>query len=89
VNGIHDFRHMDIRGCIQKFPDWPPGARTADGTALYHQMQLYRYFVSQSSAFCRHKPLCCFSASVCCDCLFRYNSVRKILDTLSYIRLSH
>jgi hypothetical protein len=25
-----------IRGCIQKFPDWPPGARTADGTALCH-----------------------------------------------------
>jgi hypothetical protein len=25
-----------IRGCIQKFPDWPPGARTANGTALYH-----------------------------------------------------
>jgi hypothetical protein len=25
-----------IRGCIQKFQDWPPGARTANGTALYH-----------------------------------------------------
>jgi hypothetical protein len=23
-----------IWGCIQKFPDWPPGARTANGTAL-------------------------------------------------------
>jgi hypothetical protein len=23
-----------IRGCIQKFSDWPPGARTANGTAL-------------------------------------------------------
>jgi len=22
------------RGCIQKFPDWPPGARTANCTAL-------------------------------------------------------
>jgi hypothetical protein len=22
-----------IRGCVQKFPDWPPGARTANGTA--------------------------------------------------------
>jgi hypothetical protein len=27
-------------------------------------VQLYRYFVSQSSEFCRHKPLCCFSTSV-------------------------
>jgi hypothetical protein len=24
------------RGCIQKFPDWPPGARTANGIALCH-----------------------------------------------------
>jgi len=35
-----------IRGCIQKFPDWPPGERTANGTALCHYMQLYSYFVS-------------------------------------------
>jgi len=34
-------------------------------------MQLYRYFVSQSSDFCRHNPLYCFSTSVYC-CLFRY-----------------
>jgi len=26
--------HCHIRGCIQKFPDWP--ARTANGTALCH-----------------------------------------------------
>jgi len=25
-----------IRRCIQKFPDWPPGERTANGTALCH-----------------------------------------------------
>jgi hypothetical protein len=25
-----------ILWCIQKFPDWPPGARTANGTALCH-----------------------------------------------------
>jgi hypothetical protein len=30
-------------------------------------------FVSQSSEFCFHNPLCCFSTSVyCCCCLFRY-----------------
>jgi len=23
-------------GCTQKFPDWPPGARTASGTAFCH-----------------------------------------------------
>jgi hypothetical protein len=47
-------------------------------------VQLYRYFVSQSSEFCRHNPLCCFSTSVYFCCLFRYNSVRKLLDTPSY-----
>jgi len=36
-------------------------------------LQLSRYFLSQSSEFCRHNPLCCFSTSAyyyCC--LFRY-----------------
>jgi hypothetical protein len=27
---------ISLRGCIQKFPDWPPGARTGNGTALCH-----------------------------------------------------
>jgi hypothetical protein len=36
-------------------------------------VQLCRYFVSQSSEFCRHNPLCCcFSTSVYCFCLFHY-----------------
>jgi hypothetical protein len=25
---------MSLQGCIQMFPDWPPGARTENGTAL-------------------------------------------------------
>jgi len=25
-----------VRRCIQKFPDWPPRARTANGKALCH-----------------------------------------------------
>jgi hypothetical protein len=54
---------MDVGGCIQKFPDWPPGARTANGTALCHWMQFFRCFVSQSSKCCRHNPFCCFSTS--------------------------
>jgi hypothetical protein len=48
-----------IRGCIQKFLDWPPAARTANGTALCYWVQLYRYFVSQHSEFCHHNPLYC------------------------------
>jgi len=62
---------MCIRGCIQKFLDWPPGARIANGTDLCHYVQLYRYLMWQSSEFCRHNPLCYFSVSVYC-CLFCY-----------------
>jgi hypothetical protein len=51
-----------VRRCIQKFPDW--GARTANGAALRHYVQLYSNFVSQSNEFCRHNPLCCFLTSV-------------------------
>jgi hypothetical protein len=29
-------RAVAVRKCIQKFPDWPPGARTANGKALCH-----------------------------------------------------
>jgi len=57
--------HNVIRGSIQKFPDWPPGARSANGTALCHLVQLYRYSVNQSSEFCSHNPLCCFSSVRC------------------------
>jgi len=64
---------LDLRGRIQKFPDWPPGARTTNITALCHKMQFYRYFVSKSSEFCRHNPLCCFWRIVrCCKRIFRY-----------------
>jgi hypothetical protein len=63
---------MQWTGCNQKFPDWPLGARTANGTALWHYVQLYRYFVSQSSEFCHHNSLCCFSTSVYCYYLFCY-----------------
>jgi hypothetical protein len=38
VEGWRNLYNDDVhtRGCIQKFPDWPPGARTAHGTALCH-----------------------------------------------------
>jgi hypothetical protein len=45
--GVTVLHECDIWGCIQKFPDWPPGVRTANGTALCHYLQLYRYFMSQ------------------------------------------
>jgi len=71
-----------VRGCIQKFPDWPSSARTANDTALCHYVQLYRYLVSQSSEFCLRNPSCCFSASVyCCKRVFRY---RLSTETFGY-----
>jgi hypothetical protein len=74
-----------VRGCTQKFPDWPPGVRTANDTALCHYVQLYCYFVSQSSEFCCHNPLCCFSTSVY-FCLFRYRASPEIFGyTFIYI----
>jgi hypothetical protein len=33
---LHRRNQSDVRACIQKFPDWPPVARTANGTALCH-----------------------------------------------------
>jgi hypothetical protein len=67
-------RNILLRGCIQKFPDLPPGgARTANGTAVCHWVQIYRYFMSQSSEFFRHNPLCSISTSVyCCKHIFHY-----------------
>jgi hypothetical protein len=77
------------RRCIQKFSDWPPEARTTNGTALCHQVQLFCYIVSQSSEFCHHSFLCCFPTSVYyCKRTFHYDSVRKHLDTPSYVFIS-
>jgi hypothetical protein len=41
---------------------------------------VYHYFMSQSSEFCHHNPLCCFSVSECC-CLFHY---QLSLETFGY-----
>jgi hypothetical protein len=49
-----------------------------------HWVQLYSYFVSQSSQFCRHNPLFRFSTSVYCCCYFVIDLVRKLLVTPSY-----
>jgi hypothetical protein len=84
LNTASTHSRLPIRGCIQKFPDWLPGARTENCTTLCHKVQLYHYFVSQSREFCHHNPLCCFPMSVFC-CLFHYDSVQKLLDIPSYI----
>jgi hypothetical protein len=35
-NQINNSSFQCLQRCIQKFQDWPPGARTANGTALCH-----------------------------------------------------
>jgi len=42
ASNIHSW---GLRGCIQKFPDWPPGARTENDTVLCHKVRLYPYSV--------------------------------------------
>jgi hypothetical protein len=79
----HSSLWKHVRGYIRKFPDCPPGARTANGTTLCHYVQLYRYYVGQCSEFCRHNPLCCFTTSVYyCKYVFRY---RLSPETFGYI----
>jgi hypothetical protein len=65
-----------VRWCIQKFPDLPPGARTANGTALCQWVQLYRYFVSQSSSFAAI-TICVASQRV-----FNFVSVYFVIDSV-------
>jgi hypothetical protein len=71
----------------KKFPDWPPGARTANGTVLC--LQSYHYFVSRSNEFCRHN-LCVASQRVFIFVVvyFVMDSVRKLLDTPSYLSVT-
>jgi hypothetical protein len=40
-NGVLATILFKLRGSLQKFPDWPPGARTANGTVLCHYVQLF------------------------------------------------
>jgi hypothetical protein len=65
---------MNLRGCNQKFPNWPP----ANGTALCHQVQLYRYFVSFAAI-----TVCVATQRVFIAVYFVIDPVRKLLDTPS------
>jgi hypothetical protein len=79
-----DFIFIDIRRCIQKFPDWPPEMRTANGIAVTRCSCIAILWVS----------LVIFAAITLCvasqrvipkvSVYFVIDSVRKILDTPSY-----
>jgi len=81
VVAVPETRPDTVQGCIQKFPDWPPGTRTV--TALCHWIQLYRYLVSESSKFCHHNPLCCYSTSNTTAICF--SAVHFVLPTVSVL----
>jgi hypothetical protein len=72
------------RRCNQKFPNWLSGAKPTNDASLCHYVQLYRYFVSQSSEFCRHNPLRCFSTCVCCCCCCCWLRYPLISETFGY-----
>jgi hypothetical protein len=78
-------KEKDIKGCIPKFPDLPPGARIADV-----QVSATRY----SCFTILWVSLVSFSAITLCvasqrvfiiDVYFVINSVRKLYDTPSYV----
>jgi hypothetical protein len=70
TSACHTFLLLDIM-CEGVSKSFRTGhLERGNGTALCHYVQLYRYFVSHSSEFCRHGPLCCFSTSVYCCLLF-------------------
>jgi len=64
-----------IRRCIQKFPGWPPGARTANGIILWASLVSFAY-----------KTLCVASQRVfiVVSVYFVIDSVQILLDTPSY-----
>jgi hypothetical protein len=55
--------HYKIRRCIQKFPNWPPGAWELQMVRLSATRCSCMLFVSQSSEFCHHN-LCVASQRV-------------------------
>jgi len=70
-----------LRGCNQKFPDWPSGARTANDKLSAPRCSCIAILWVILVSFFRHNPLCCFSTSVCC-CLCRY---RLSPETFGYV----
>jgi hypothetical protein len=72
---------LTIRGCTQKFPDWPPEARTAIRCSCI--AILWVSLVSFVAII-----LCVASQRVFIFVNFFIDSVRKLLDTPSYMQLS-
>jgi hypothetical protein len=74
-----------IRICIQKLPDWPPGARTANGTTHCHLVQLYAILWVSLVSFAA-VTLCVASQRmyIVVSLCFVIDSVWKLCDTPWY-----
>jgi hypothetical protein len=75
-----------VRGCIQKFPDWPPAARTANGTALITRCSCIAILWVTLMSFAA-VTLCVASQRVVVVVVVVYSVidlVRKLFDTPSY-----
>jgi hypothetical protein len=81
---IHTHKHAYIyihiykRGCVHKFRDSPPGARTANGKPLCQQVQLYRYSISQSSEFCA------ITLSIASQCLLLLSFISLLTQSRNF-----
>jgi hypothetical protein len=73
----------NIRGYIQKFPDWPPGMRTANGKTAVTSCSCIAILCVSLVSFAAI-TLCVASQRVFIFILhFVIDSVQKLLDTLS------
>jgi hypothetical protein len=77
--------YAHIRECIQKFPDWAPGARTANGIALLNYVSCIAILWVSLASF-PAITICVASQRVLIfvSLYFVIDSVRKLLDTPSY-----
>jgi hypothetical protein len=80
--------HANIRGYIQKFPDWPPAARTANGKLFATRCSCIAILWVSLVSFAT-MTLCVASQLVFIVVVvyFVIDSVRKLLDRPSYIAL--
>jgi hypothetical protein len=83
-----NFNIIITRGCIHKFPDWPPGARTANGTALCTRQSCIAILWVSLVSFATI-TLCVASQPgfIVLSIYFVIHSLRKLLDTPSYLCL--
>jgi hypothetical protein len=85
------FQRRYIRGYIQKFPDWSPGARTANGTALSDTRCscIAILWVSLVSFAAITLRIISQQVFIVVRVYFVIDSVRKFLDTPSYVLFEH